>query len=156
MIKGILVLVVMVLGVSARAGAADPFVGTWKLNPAKSQFDPNHRPLEATMTFELEPDGSYLMQAEGTKEGGPKVKENPQRFFVDGQPRPLPEMPALSGVATKPNANTIRGEARRQDGSIVGSATYAVSTDGRSLTATTSGIDAQLRPFTQMTVWDRQ
>jgi hypothetical protein len=156
MVKGILVLVVMLFAMSVRAGAEDPFVGTWKLNPAKSQFDPNHQPLEATMTFEVEPDGSYLMKAEGTKEGGQKVKENPQKFFVDGQPRPIPEMPALSGVATKPDPNTIRGEARRQDGSIVGSATYAVSADGRSMTATVSGIDNQLRPFTQISFWDRQ
>ena len=31
-----------------------PFVGTWKLNPDRSEFDPNHRPSQATMTLELE------------------------------------------------------------------------------------------------------
>ena len=156
MVKGILAMAVMVFAMSARARAEDAFVGTWKLNLAKSQFDPNHRPLDGTMTFEVGPDGSYLMTAEGTKEGGEKVKEHPQSFLVDGQPRPIPEMPALSGVATKPDPNTIRGEARRQDGSVVGSATYVVSPDGRSLKATVSGTDDQLRSFTQITVWDRQ
>ena len=58
MIKGILVLAVMVFAMSARAGVQDPFVGTWKLNPAKSQFDPNHHPLEGTMTFESSPTGA--------------------------------------------------------------------------------------------------
>lgn len=156
MVKGLLVVVGMVFAMSARSGERDPFVGTWKLNPAKSQFDPNHRPLEGTMTFEVDPDGGYVLNAEGTKEGGQKVKEQPQRFLVDGQPRSLPGMPALSAVATKPDANTIRTEARRQDGSVVGSATYAVSADGRSLKATVTGIDGQLRSFTQVTVWDRQ
>ncbi len=36
----------------------DPFIGTWKLNPGKSQFDPNHRPSEATMRWELDADGT--------------------------------------------------------------------------------------------------
>lgn len=156
MVKGNLVLVVAVFATSALAGAQDPFAGTWNLNPAKSQFDPNHRPFQATITFEVQPDGSYVMQAEGTEEGGQKVKEHPRRVFVDGQPRPIPEMPALSAVATKPDPRTIRGEARRQDGSIVGSGTYAVSTDGRSMTATISGVDSQLRTFRLITVWDRQ
>jgi hypothetical protein len=156
MIKDIFVSVLMVFAMAAVAAAQDPFVGTWKLNPAKSQFDPNHRPLEATMTFEIQPDGSYLMKAEGTKEGGQKVQEHPQTFFVDGQPRPIPELPGLSAVATRPDPNTLRGEARREDGSIVGSGTYAVSAGGKSLTATVSGVDSQLRTFTQVTVWDRQ
>jgi hypothetical protein len=33
---------------------------------------------------------------------------------------------------------------------------YVVSEDGRSLTATTSGWDTQLREFKQTTVWDRE
>jgi len=41
-----------------------PFDGTWKLNPEKSQFDPNHRPQNATMRWERTSDG-YAMTAEG-------------------------------------------------------------------------------------------
>src|SRR5262245_56026447 len=48
----------------------DPFVGMWKLNPARSQFDPNHRPGAATMRWRIEPDGGYLLLAEGTDERG--------------------------------------------------------------------------------------
>ena len=29
----------------------DALSGTWKLIPEKSNFDPNHRPLAATMVF---------------------------------------------------------------------------------------------------------
>jgi hypothetical protein len=141
---------------AALAHAEDPFVGTWTLDPARSQFDPNHHPLSATMTFTVEADGAYLLQAEGTKEGGQRVKEKPQRFLPDGQPRPIPDLPGLSGVATRPDPRTLRGEVRREDGSLVGSGTYVVSPDGRSMTATTEGIDAQFRPFKQVTVWERQ
>ncbi len=134
----------------------DPFVGTWTLNPAKCEFDPNHRPTEATMVFELDAQGHYLMKAEGKNAKGEKVAERPATFIPDGEPHPIPGLPGLTAVATRPDPNTIQGEARREDGSVVGGGTYVVSPDGKSLTATNSGIDQQLRPFTQRTVWDRQ
>jgi hypothetical protein len=43
-----------------------------------------------------------------------------------------------------------------RDWSIAGEAIFAVSEDGALLTATNSGVDAQLRPFQPQTVWNRQ
>ena len=135
---------------------ADPFVGTWKLNPEKSEFDPNHRPTAGTMLFELDAQGNYLMKAEGTSAKGEKVAERPAKFIPDGKAHPIPGVPGLTAVSTRPDPNTLQGEARREDGSIVGGGTYVVSADGKSLTVTNSGIDSQLRPFQQRTSWDRQ
>ena len=135
---------------------ADPFVGTWKLNPEKSEFGPNHRPTAGTMLFELDAQGHYLMKAEGANAKGEKVVERPTEFIPDGKERPIPGFPGLTVMSTRPDPNTIRTEARREDGSIAGGGTYVVSADGKSLTATNSGIDSQLRPFQQRTVWDRQ
>lgn len=134
----------------------DPFVGTWKLNPGKSEFDANHRPADGTMVFELNADGHYLMQAEGTKPNLEKVAERPQRFIPDGQEYPVPDFPGLKAVSHRPDPNTIRVEARREDGSVVGGGTYVVSTDGKSLSVTNFGYDSQLRQFQQRTAWDRQ
>ncbi|HTS63401.1 MAG TPA: hypothetical protein VMH28_15350 [Candidatus Acidoferrales bacterium] len=133
----------------------DPFVGTWNLNVEKSAFDANHRPTAGTMVFELDSEGCYLMKAEGRDAQGRKVEERPQRFEPDGQPRPVPGLPGLSAVATRPEPNKLQCEARREDGSIVGQGTYEVSADGRSLTAATAGFDTQLRRFEVRTVWDR-
>lgn len=41
----------------------DPFVGTWKRNPTKSNLDPNHQPREASLVFELDAEGRYVMKA---------------------------------------------------------------------------------------------
>lgn len=112
--------------------AANSFVGTWKLNLERSTFDANHNPRGGTMRFEADNDGRILLTAEGISEKG------------------------LVARATLPSPGTIQTECRRQDGSIVGQGTYAVSADGRSLTATTSGFDSQLRQFEVTTVWDRQ
>src|SRR5215472_9517898 len=46
----------------------DALIGTWKLNPDKSEFDPNHRPLAGTMVLEMTPEGHYALTAEGVTE----------------------------------------------------------------------------------------
>jgi hypothetical protein len=134
----------------------DPFVGTWKLNVEKSDFDVNHRPTAGTMVFELDAQGHYLMKAEGRSAKGEEVTERPARFIPDGQEHPIPDFPGLKAISTRPDPNTIAAESRREDGSVVGGGTYVVSADGKSLTATTFGWDTQLRQFKQLTVWDRQ
>jgi hypothetical protein len=133
---------------------ADPFVGTWTLNVERSRFDANHNPRGGTMVFEAEPEG-YVMRAEGIAPDGRTVAERPQRFFLDGQPRPLPDFPEFLATATRPEPHALRGEVRRPDGSLVGEGIFVVSPDGRSMTATTAGFDSQLRRFEVSTVWDR-
>jgi hypothetical protein len=133
----------------------NPFVGTWILNLDKSQFDVNHRPAGGSMRFELETDGSLLMTAEGIGENGAKIAERPQKFVPDGIVRPLEGLSGLSSVCRSRNASSLEAEARRDDGTVVGKGVYAVSRDGETLTATTSGFDSQMRRFEIQTVWDR-
>jgi hypothetical protein len=134
----------------------DPLVGTWLLNPSRSQFDANHRPQAATLVIECDDQGRFLITAEGIGEKGQKVAEKPQTLIPDGQPRPLPDFPGLAVTSTRPDEHTIHTDVRREDGSIAGQATYGVSEDGRSLLATTAGFDSQLRRFEQRTSWDKR
>lgn len=134
----------------------DPFVGTWILNVEKSEFDAHHRPKSGTMVVELDAEGYYLQNAEGLNEKGEKVAERPVRFIPDGQDHPVPAMPGLKYKATRTGANTITGEATREDGTVVGGSTTVVSSDGKSKTVTNFGFDSQLRQFKMRTVWDRR
>jgi hypothetical protein len=132
----------------------DPFVGTWKLNPGKSQFDPSHRPSAATMRWQLEPDGAYLLQAEGLDEKGEPRAEEPQKLFPDGQPYPVAHLPGLSCIASRSDRNVLHAQVKRKD-SIAGEGRYVIAEDGKSMTATTAGFDSQLRRFEMQTNWDR-
>ena len=134
---------------------SDPFVGTWTLNPTHSTFDANHKPTRATMRWELDAEGTYALFAAGVDAKGAPCEEKPQRLRPDGVAYPIDGFPGLTSVTTRPNGNTIRAEAKREDGSIAGDGTYVVAEDGKTMTATTKGFDSQLRPFTQQTVWDR-
>ena len=111
--------------------------------------------IERGSFFETVPQGQYLMNAEGTDAKGQKVAERPQTFIPDGEARPVKDFPGLSASATQPNPREIHGQVKREDGSIVGEATYVVSEDGKSLTATAAGFDSQLRRFETRTVWER-
>jgi hypothetical protein len=133
----------------------DPFVGTWTLNLERSEFDPNHRPSQGTMTWRSGDGGEYLLLAEGVDEKGRPCAEKPQRLLPDGNAYPIENLPGLTSVTTRPSAHVIRAEARREDASLVGEGTYEVAADGKTMTATTKGFDSQLRPFTMRTVWDR-
>lgn len=134
----------------------DPFVGTWALNPTRSAFDANHKPSKATMTWELDADGAYVLLAEGVDANGERCREKPQRLRPDGVAYPIEGLRGLTSVTTRPNPNTIRAEAKREDGSLAGEGTYDVAADGATMIATTRGFDSQLRPFTMKTVWDRR
>jgi hypothetical protein len=134
----------------------DLFVGRWELDVEKSQFAANHGPTEATMVFELEAEGHYLLKAEGKNAKGETVAERPTRLVADGKDYPVPDFPGLRIIATQPQPNTITSEVRKEDGSVIGGGTYEVSVDGRLLTATTFGWDAQLRRFQQHSVWTRR
>src|SRR5262245_19996613 len=96
----------------------DPFVGTWKLNCDKSEFDANHRPTAGTMQLEREADGAYTLVAEGRNAKGEPVTERPQRLVPDGRPYPVPGFPGLNAVTTVPEPRTLKAEVRREDGTI--------------------------------------
>jgi hypothetical protein len=137
------------------ATTVDGFLGTWTLDPARSEFGPHHQPTAATMSWSIDADGTYVMTAHGTNAKGEAVTERPQRMVPDGQPRPVPDYPGLSAVSTRPDAGTFRCEVRREDGSLAGEGVFTLSIDGRTLTAVNSGFDTQLRQFQQRTVWRR-
>src|SRR4030095_3473406 len=88
----------------------DPFVGTWTLNPTRSAFDPNHKPSEATMTWQLETDGTYVLLAKGVAARGTPCGEKPQRLRPDGAAYSVDGFPGLMSVTTRANRTTIRAE----------------------------------------------
>ena len=130
----------------------DLFAGTWVLDAPASNFDPNHRPSEATMRFEPDGDG-YVMYAEGVCDGK-AVNERPQRLPLDGKEYPIPDVPGVTGISSRLDRHTIRAEGR-SGGKVVGQASYVVSEDGQALTATVQGIDAQQRAFQTTVAWKR-
>jgi hypothetical protein len=131
----------------------NPFLGTWVANLEKSRRHANHQFQSASLTFEVTGDVVRMIYA-GVNMAG-KPESGTQVFHADGNEHPVsPQAPGVVAVTKWIGAHVLATEARK-DGQPVGSATYAVSDDGKSLTATVGGIDAAGKAFDQIIVFDR-
>jgi hypothetical protein len=74
---------------------------------------------------------------------------------ADGQEHAVsPEAPGVVVITRWNGLHALETEARK-DGQVVGRGTYAVSEDGKTLTASVSGTDAAGSAFEQKIVFDR-
>lgn len=125
--------------------------GTWTANLAKSQRHANHQFERATMHFDV--DGlAVSLKFEGVNAAG-KREEGVRRFEADGMAHADAAAPGV--VATTTLSDRRLEVIATKDNAQLGRASYEVSEDGATLTATTAGIDASGRTFDQVVVFDR-
>jgi hypothetical protein len=138
----------------------DRFEGTWRAVNEKSQWDPKYTPEQACMRFESTEDG-YVLVAYGIKDGQ-AVAERPTRIFSDGRRRPLvdfsgrpiPGVPAGALAFGRRSDDYTLEAGAEVDGQPLGSGTYKVSPDGRTMTVTTEGMGLK-GPFKVTAVFER-
>jgi hypothetical protein len=131
----------------------NPLIGTWIANIAKSHRHANHQFQSATLTFEVAGDGISMTHA-GVNMSG-KTESGTTVLTPDGQEHAVsPQAPGVVAVTTWIGTRVLESEAKK-DGRSLGKGTYAVSGDGRTLTATVAGTDAGGAPFEQVIVFDR-
>jgi hypothetical protein len=126
---------------SAFAQARDPLIGTWKLNRAKSSFNPGPAPVSRTMKFEPAGDGvkhhieTYVNNGSGTDEG---VHITQYTAAFDGKDNAI-QGSALDTVSLKRlNPRSVERTGRLA-GAAIETQTWNVSADGKVLTVTTRG-----------------
>ena len=136
---------------SGSAFAADPIVGTWILNVAKSKFNPGPAPTAGTRTY-TESAGLYTLDQKLTSVDG---KVNSLRAqYRDGQEVKDPDG-AASTVAKKVNANTWDFEVKT-DGKVVGHVHRVVSADGKALTVHNTGRQGNNTATDDTMVFDKE
>jgi hypothetical protein len=133
---------------------SNPDVGTWKLDLAKSKYSPGPPPKSATLTYSvlgqrlrLTTDG---IDAEGKPTTGQIMQVN------DGNAYPTTAIPGSDASAYKRvNASTVsftRMLARK----VVQTGTRVVSADGKTMTITTTGVNAKGQQINDVAVYDKQ
>ena len=105
------------------------------------------------MRLEQTPFG-YALKAEGISPDGQPCTDS-CAIHLDGEEHADPSVQGVSTIAACPDPRVIDVQAT-MDGRVVGRARYAVSADGRTLTAETSGTDAQGRQFTTVITFERE
>src|SRR5262245_36012520 len=117
------VLAVCLVALSPLSGFAqtDPFIGTWKLNLAKSKYSPVPPPKSQTITYEAVGQG-VKYTAKGTDAEGKPI--NLQiTFNYDGKDYPITGSPDFDTVALKRiDANTVE-ITRKKAGKVVSTGT---------------------------------
>src|SRR6202790_5348567 len=88
-----------ILAIASTAFAADPAIGTWKLNVAKSTFSPGPAPKSQTRTYVETPQGITLTIKTTAADG--KESTTTLTFKDDGKPYPVSGNPAFDLVSVK-------------------------------------------------------
>ena len=139
-------------GVSV-AQTADPGLGSWKLNVAKSKFSPGPAPKSSGVTFSAAGQGVKAV-IEGIGPDGSKTHWEYTANF-DGKPYPVTGNPDGDMVVAKRiNANTIETSY-----TLKGKATTVnrrvVSADGKTLSVTTTGTNGQGQKVNNVQVFEK-
>ncbi len=151
-------LFVVVTSLFTLSQTADPFFGTWKANPAKSKFDPGPAPRSSTWTFEDRGGGVILRTSEGIDAQGNRTFEQ-DAFKRDGKDYPhfvlgakVPQSLSVRLV----NAYTEEVILKADGKATAISYTATISKDGKTMTFTSKGTNAQGQRINNVVVFERQ
>ena len=146
--------VILLMGFALSAQAADPIVGTWKLNVAKSTYSPGPAPKSITAKVEAAGDGEKLT-ADGVRgDDTPILVEYTAQY--DGKDYPISGSPMADTVSLKRlDANTTE-RTDKKGGKVVQTLTRKLSSDGKTLTVTIKGTDAEGRPINNLAMFEKQ
>jgi hypothetical protein len=152
-LKTLFVGAVLAIG-SGAALAADPAIGTWKLNLAKSTFSPGPAPKSQTRSYVESAQGTTLTVKTTDADG--KESVTTLTFKTDGKPYPVNGNPDFDMVSvTQVDASTVRST-QTKAGATVGSGVRTVSKDGKTLTFKQRGMHAGGGRYDDVSVYDRQ
>lgn len=146
--------VILIAGLSVlSAQGADPRVGTWQLNIAKSTFSPGPAPKSQALKIEAAGKGEKVTSETVSATGDKSVTEYTAAF--DGKPH------ALKGSATADMVTLTRVDANTTErvdskgGKTMTTYHRVVSKDGKTMTVTSKGTNAQGQATSSVLVFER-
>jgi hypothetical protein len=130
-----------------------PGLGTWTLNPAKSKFSPGPAPKSQTVTFSAAGDGVKAV-IDGVGATGTKTHWEYSASF-DGKPHPVTgnadgDMVIMKRVnaTTIETSYTLKGKPTTVN-------TRVVAADGKTMTITSKGVNAQGQKIDNMQMFEK-
>jgi hypothetical protein len=128
----------LLLGFAATLFAADPFVGTWKMNPAKSKFKAGGAPKEQTVTI-TESGGDLTVNVMGTAAEGSAIAYSFTVPSAGGTGKI--NSASYDGVSNRRIGPKERETIYMKGGKEVFTTHSKISADGKSLTVTSKGLN---------------
>jgi hypothetical protein len=133
--------------------AADSSVGTWKLNPAKSTASSTLK--SRTDVREATPDGGVkVTRTEQMATGEPSNSNYTYKYDGKSYPATGGQFDTLS--VKRVNANAVSWEAKKTGGKYHQKGRTVISKDGKTMTQTFKGTDADGKRVQGTNVYDKQ
>ena len=142
------------LAMAAVVLAANPQLGTWKLNESKSKFPPGAA-KNTTVTYTQAKGDMIKCTADGMDKDGKPIHWTWVGKF-DGHPYEIKGSPSFDTLAYTPVNDRTNKTTATKDGKVVMTGTITVAKDGKSREVTLTGTDAKEKKSTETTYYDKE
>jgi hypothetical protein len=133
----------------------DNSIGTWKLNVGKSKYTPAPLPFKSQSTIRSAADGGVKVTSTGVQGDG-KPSSSSYTVKYDGKDCPVTGAPFDTIAMKQVDANTLTITARQASGKFHATGQTVISKDGKVLTTTVNGKDADGKALSATLVYDKQ
>ncbi len=130
----------------------DPWIGSWKMNLARSKYESGVMPKSRTLTFEEIP-GGMKATSDLLDEMGAVHIEFTAKY--DGKDVPMRGPFQGNTIAVTRRDSYTFETTQKANGKVSLTTRFAVSRDGKTLTGTSSGLDPDGVKFTNVAVYDK-
>jgi hypothetical protein len=140
--------------VMAQTAAKPAFVGTWKLNVAKSKYAPGPTPKSQTAVIDAV-DGGMKVVSDRLETDGKTVHFEWTAKF-DGKDYPVKGDPARDTVSVKKVDDYNLEITNKKAGKVTTTIKAAYAKDGKTRVETVTGTNTQGQAVNNVTAWDKQ
>jgi hypothetical protein len=143
------------LALSATAYAQDPNLGTWRVDPAKSKYNPADL-APKSVTVKSSAVGKGLNVAVDVVDATGKPLHYEYTVMYDGRDVPVKGDPGRDTTAMKRIDDLTFEQTNKKDGKVTTVSRLVYARDGKSRTQTTTGTNPQGQKINNTVVWIRQ
>jgi len=141
---------------AASATSSDPFIGTWHVDVAKSNYAKGTAPRKSVMTTTVLPNGEVKTIVDTVRPDGSKGHAE-FSYAYDGKDYPILStakgaVDTISYKRIDPHTVQIT---RKKGGTVLGITTLTVSADGKTATSVSNGKTKTGKPVKSIVVYDR-
>lgn len=136
------------------AQAADPLIGTWTLNIAKSKYSPGPAPKSETRTYVMA--GQDIKATSKGVDADGKTTSQEWTINYDGKDRPMTGNPDADSLSLK-RLDAFNYEfTQKKAGKVMLTGTRVISKDGKVMTITTKGTNAKGQAVNDVVVFEKR
>ena len=147
------VFAVVALAATTTAQGKEPWVGTWKLNVAKSSYSPGPAPKSTTVTVAA-PNGGISQTVDSVPATGAAQHWVATAMF-DGKEVAVKGNPNADMMSFKKISDRSYESTSKKGGKTVQVSTVVISADGKTRTNTQTGTTADGKPMKNVLIYER-